>query len=136
MFLLGVGVGGLGFHTWRPGPVSDTLPERRLEATVFLPLVNNADEMIPRDKWEAAIGPLIQEFGGTTLGASVEGCWRDQQGRMRREPVRPLVLSFAAQRLPDFRQALHEVGRRLGQEAMYVRYEEPRVELLVVEPAN
>jgi len=44
----------------------------------------------------------------------------------------PVVVSFAPERLDELRAAVHAVGKRLGQEAMYVRFEAPRVELIAV----
>jgi hypothetical protein len=44
--------------------------------------------------------------------------------------VRPVVVSFAPERLSDFRRSVQEVGELLGQDAVYVRFEEPRVELI------
>ena len=78
---------------------------------------------------------LVVPFGGATLGQSQEGCWLDAGRRVCREPIRPVVVSFMPERLDEFRQALHDVGKRLGQEAMYVRFEEPRVELVRVDAA-
>ena len=43
-----------------------------------------------------------------------------------------MAISFAPQRLEEFRRAVYAAGRRLGQEAMYVRFEEPRIELIAV----
>jgi hypothetical protein len=69
-------------------------------------------------------------FGGATLGTPQEGCWLDARGLVCREQVRPVVISFAAERLDEFRGAVRAVGQFLGQEVMYVRFEEPRVELI------
>src|SRR5262249_25970512 len=38
--------------------------------------------------------------------------------------------------LGEFREAVHVAGQRLGQEAMYVRFEEPRVDLIPVAVAR
>jgi hypothetical protein len=128
-FFLGLLIGGTLIHTWQGARPVDDLPARRWEATVYLPLVDNADQPLSDDDWLEAVGPLVNGLGGATLGAPVEGCWRDTTGRLRREPVRPVTVSFEPHLLKDFRRALDAVGRRLGQEAIYVRYEEPRVEL-------
>jgi len=130
LLILGVLIGGLGVHAWHRR--ADELPGRRLEATVYVPLVDNADQTVPPEKWHEAVEPIIVRFGGATLGAAMDGFWRDAEGKMRHEPVRPLTVSFEASRLAEFRQTLHEVGHRLGQEMLYVRFEEPRVEVLPV----
>jgi hypothetical protein len=128
----GAAAGGTGVLLWRgamaPGPAADDLPPRRLEATILLPTVDNNNR--PMDaQWQAALELLTKEFGGATLGPAQEGCWRDGQGKLRREPVRPVIVSFERGKLGRFREVLDEVGKKLGQEAVYARFEEPRVEL-------
>jgi hypothetical protein len=108
------------------------LPARRVEATVFLPIKDNQDRPFPESVWQQAVEVIVAEFGGATLGQVQEGCWRDDQQRLRREPIRPLIVSFPAEQLETFRTKVREVGRKLGQESMYVRYEEPRIDLLPV----
>lgn len=106
------------------------LAARSLEATVYLPLADNAGRPFADDTWQVALAVLVEPFGGATLGNAQEGCWLDARGRVLREPVRPVVVSFAPERLDEFRGAVRTVGRHLRQEAMYVRFEEPRVELI------
>jgi hypothetical protein len=132
VFASGMAAGGTGVHLWRNGPAAapaaDDLPPRRLEATIVLPVVDNNGRPLDAP-WQAALELLTKEFGGATLGPAQEGCWRDGQGKLRREPVRPVVVSFERGRLGRFREVLDEVGRKLGQEAVYARFEEPRVEV-------
>ena len=135
-FALGLAVGVAATFAWhqqqvgRPGG----LPPRRYEATVFLPLVDNQGRKVPEEQWQEALGLLVTELGGATLGPPVEGCWRDADGTVRREPVRPVIVSFEQDRLASFRKTLQQVGRRLGQQVLYTRYSEPRVELTPVAP--
>ncbi len=128
VFLGGVLVGVLA--SLAAGRLSERgLPPRRVEATAYLPLVDNDDHPFPERTWQEVLGLMADEFGGATLGAPQEGCWRDAAGRLRREPVRPLVVSFEPGQLDRFRRTLDAAGHLLGQEAVYVRFEEPRVEL-------
>jgi hypothetical protein len=113
----------------RPAP-------RRWEATVYLPLADNLGQSFAETVWQEALERLVTPFGGATLGPPQEGCWVDARQRVCREPVRPVVVSFAPERLGEFRRAVHAVGQHLGQEAMYVRFEEPRVELIPVGAAH
>jgi hypothetical protein len=109
---------------------------RRWEATVYLPLADNQGRPFAETAWQEALDGLVAAFGGATLGHPQEGCWLDARRRVCRERVRPVVISFAPNRLDEFRHAVHGVGKRLGQEAMYVRFEEPRVELISVGAAR
>jgi len=135
-FGLGLAVGvatTLAWHLYQVGRPGG-LPPRRYEATVFLPLVDNDGRPVPEEQWQEALGLLVTELGGATLGPPVEGCWRDADGAIRREPVRPVVVSFEQDRLASFRKTLQQVGRRLGQRVLYTRFSEPRVELTPVAP--
>jgi hypothetical protein len=137
-FGLGLAVGAAATFAWHLHQVGrfGGLPPRRSEATVFLPLVDNDGRPVPEERWQEALGLLVTEFGGATLGAPVEGCWRDADGAIRREPVRPVVVSFEQDRLAHFRRMLQRVGRRLGQQVLYTRFSEPRVELTPVAPGG
>jgi hypothetical protein len=102
------------------------------EATVYLPLADNAGATFTAVTWQGALDELVIPFGGATLGEPQDGCWVDPRGRVCRERVRPVVVSFAPDRLDEFRHAVRGAGTRLGQQAMCVRLEEPRVELVPV----
>jgi hypothetical protein len=143
VLILGIGVGrslppldGSQAPPPAPPPAAETTAPRRLEATVYLPLADGKGRPFSDAVWDEALGRLITPFGGATLRRPQEGYWVDARGRLAREPVRPLVISFAPERLGEFRKAVHDVGRRLGQEAMYVRFEEPRVDLISVAGAR
>jgi hypothetical protein len=97
---------------------------------VYMPLADNTGRPFPEETWQEALAALVVPFGGATLDSPREGCWLDARGRIFREQVRPVFVSFAPERLDEFRGAVRAVGRRLGQETMYVRFEEPRVELI------
>src|SRR5947209_1479900 len=84
----GAGAGGGWYQAAREAP------PRRWEATVYLPLVDNDDHEFPEETWRRAVGLFVDEFGGATLAERQEGWWRDGRGRLRREPVRLLVVSF------------------------------------------
>lgn len=120
----------------RPVEAAGGPAPRRWEATVYLPLADNGGQPFAEAAWHDALDGLVARFGGATLGPPQEGCWLDARRRVCREPVRPVVVSFPRERLDEFRHAIHEVGERLGQEAMYVRFEEPRVELIPVSAAT
>ena len=80
------------------------------------------------EEWRGALHTLVTEFGGATLGSTIEGCW-DDKGRMHCEPVLPVTISFAPERLKRFQQLFRDVGRQSGQESISTRFEEPRIEL-------
>jgi len=111
-------------------PQLEPTPPRRWEATVYLPLQDNAGKRFAPAVWNEALDMLIAEFGGATLGQEVTGCWVNDSGKIQREPVQLVIVSLERNKLPRLRAALHRIAELLGQEAIYVRYEEPRIELI------
>src|SRR5262245_40754230 len=97
---------------------------------VYLPLADNEGRPFTDAQWQAALEILVTRFGGATLGEPQEGCWLDASQRVCRERVWPVVVSFVSARLEEFRRAVQEVGRYPGQEAIYIRFEKPQVELI------
>jgi hypothetical protein len=100
------------------------------EATVYLPLADNAGQSFPDETWNRALAGLVTPFGGGTLGEPQDGCWADAHGRLVRERVRPVVISFAPEEAETFRRAVGRARAELAQEAVYVRYGDVRVELI------
>jgi hypothetical protein len=136
LFALGAAAGGLFVHFLpRPAvPASDGLPPRRLEAVVYLPTQPNPDRPFTPKDWDDALDLLVREMGGATLGPTAEGCWLGAGGKVQRETVRLVVVTFERERLDALRGVLRRVGKKLGQEAIYVRLEQPRIEVLAVDP--
>jgi hypothetical protein len=134
LITLGIFLGAAGVLLWQnvqePPGMSPAAPGRQYEATVYLPLQDNHGKEFPQEEWLAAIDILVQEFGGATLAEKHQGFWVNGHNAVQREPVQLLKITFDPDRLDRFRQKVREVGWRLGQESMYVRFEEPRVEMI------
>ena len=144
VFLAGAAAGGAAVLAWehgprllhRPPPAAAGEPPRRWEATHYLPAAGTDGHRFSEEAWQGAVAVLVDHFGGATLAGEQEGWWLDRDRRLRREPVRPVVVSFERHRLGEFRDLVREVGRRLGQDEMYVRLDEPRVETLSIGAGN
>jgi hypothetical protein len=130
LFVLGFVAGGMALFCWQHFLVPT--PTATYQATLFVPLVNPEGREFSDQEWETAFRPFTEEFGGATFADKHEGWWHDPQRRLHREPVRVVIISFGRDRLPTFRRAVRELGRRLGQEAMYFRLEEVQIEILNV----
>jgi hypothetical protein len=127
LFAAGMAVGGLGVYTYDHRP---TAPPRRWEATIYLPTHDASGKPFEADRWQEAVQVIVNECGGATIGAPQEGWWQDEAKTITHEPVRPITVSFPRTALPAFKQAASEAGKKLGQRMLYIRYEEPRVEIL------
>jgi hypothetical protein len=136
LLLLGIVLGASGVLLWQHFHPSAADPETRvppsLEATIYLPLTDNQGKEFPQLDLNAAINAIVLKFGGATLGDRRRGFWRTDDQKVQSEPVQLLTVSFERGRLEEFRTAVAELGRRLGQQSVYVRFEEPRIELVAV----
>jgi hypothetical protein len=130
VFAGGVAVGVAAVLLVHERPRAGDLP-RRLEATVYLPRHDNHGRLF-EEKFDQAVNLFVANFGGVTLTDFAEGRSLGKQKEVRVESIRLLVVSFEPGRLDDFRKVLGEAGTLLGQDEMYVRFEEPRVLLLSV----
>jgi hypothetical protein len=113
-----------------PSRPAEPTAATHVEATVYLPLADNAGRSFPDATWDHALAGLVRPFGGATLGEPQEGCWVDDGGRLVRERVRPVVISFRPDELDRLRGAVRQLRRELAQEAVYVRLGDTRVELV------
>lgn len=127
LFAAGVGV-GLATPRYWPSPLPDGV-ESRWEATLYLPAPVAGHPHLNDDAWKAALAEFTRPFGGATLVGPVEGLWHAEDGKLASEAVRPVVVSFPAELLPEFKERLKALRQRLNQEALYIRYERPLVEL-------
>src|SRR5262245_46528252 len=129
VFAAGVSVGALAVLAYGraadDGGALESVP-RRVEATVYLPRYDNQGRPF-LGKLDKAADLFVAKFGGATLTDFADGRALDSRGNVQSDPIRMLVVSFEPGRLDEFRKVLREAGRLLGQESMYVRFEEPRV---------
>jgi hypothetical protein len=136
LLVLGIALGASGVFLWQHLQTSNadlnSLPPASLEGTIYLPLNDNHGIAFTPEQLEEAIKLLIRQMGGATLGDKRRGFWLANDQRVQSEPIQLLTVSFPRGRLDDFRKAVTDMGRRLGQQSMYIRFEEPRIELLDV----
>lgn len=136
LLLTGAGfvLGGSTVYTWQRSHETNA-PEECWEATVYLPLTDNRGSRFSDEEFQSALAVLVQGMGGATVIEEREGYWRDG-GKICREPLRPVLVSFACEQLATFRETIRQVGRKLGQDVIYYRLEKLHVELLNVESAQ
>lgn len=128
MFVLG-GLAGLCVRgLWDP-PLLPPGMESRWEATLYLPAPVAGEVHLTEDAWKSAVTEFTKPFGGATLASTVEGIWHAENGVLQSETVRPVIVSFRAEQLGEFRERLRNLRARLRQEALYIRYERPLIEL-------
>lgn len=139
ILLVGMAIGGLTVHalvkpTAPATPSEVNLPPVQWEATLYLPLQDNQGQPFPKEVRDRALDILIRKFGGATLGPERQGCWLDPKNQIQREPIQLVTISFPEAQLEEFRAAVKEMGQVLRQQEVYIRFEKPRIESIVIPP--
>jgi hypothetical protein len=86
----------------------------------LVPTRRNDGSEVPRGEQDAILQALRERFGGLTIEGIVEGHWIDPaDGRLYVDQSLKIVVAFEAERLTEARQAVRDIGKQLGQIAMY-----------------
>src|SRR5205085_966588 len=89
------------------------------------PKRRNDGSSVSRKEMTAILVALRVQFGGLTVEGEVEGQWLDEtDGKVYCDRSVKVTVACDRSRLPEAEEAVREIGRRLGQKAMYfeVRY--------------
>jgi hypothetical protein len=70
---------------------------------------------------------LDRQFGGFRIVPPTEGCWQGQV-----ELTHEIEVAVAPKRIPELREVVIQIGRELGQTAMYFDAPPPSVEIIDV----
>jgi hypothetical protein len=88
--------------------------------TTFIPTKRNDGSAVRASDRQWIFRETWGRFGGYTFGAIQEGAWRDpNSGKTFFDKTQPLIVHCDRSQLEEARQWVIEIGRRLGQEAMY-----------------
>jgi hypothetical protein len=93
--------------------------------TTIIPRRRNDGSPVSRKETNAILAGLRVQFGGLTVDGEVEGQWVDEaDGKVYRDRSLKVTVACDRERLQEAEEAVREIGRRLGQKAMYfeVRY--------------
>jgi hypothetical protein len=93
--------------------------------TTIIPRQRNDGSAVSRKELNAILRQLRERFGGVTIDGEVEGHWVDpSDGKHYRERSLKITVACDRERLHEAEDVVREIGRQLGQKAMYfeVRY--------------
>lgn len=93
--------------------------------TTILPKQRNDGSRVSRREMNAILRGLRERFGGVTVEGEVEGQWVDSaDGKSYGERSLKVTVACDRERLHEAEDAVRDIGRQLGQKAMYfeVRY--------------
>lgn len=89
-----------------------------------IPTHDNDGREFPAETLQAILADVAAQFGGCSLDGPGRGLWIGDDGRVYDEPSYELSVSCPREQFVEARGMVIEIGRRLGQLAMFfeVRY--------------
>lgn len=92
--------------------------------TILIPRSRNDGSPVAPEEMEQIIESIWKRFGGLTSFANAVGHWLDEGGQHYEDKSIKATVACERDRLEEAKEITREIGRRLGQKAMYfeVRY--------------
>ena len=91
-----------------------------MKFTALIPTRRNDGSVVDAMELQHIVEGLWRQFGGATIEGYVEGHWIDEQdARHYQDTGLKISVVCDASRLHEAEQAVIEIGKRLGQIAMY-----------------
>ncbi len=103
-----------------------------IKCVVLIPLRRNDGSAVSRGEMRGILNRFLREFGGFTVAGEVVGGWRSPEGVEYRDRNTQVWVIVESSQLPTLRETVREIGRQLGQEAMYLEVSEAKVDFLSV----
>lgn len=102
----------------------------KIKCVVLLPLVRNDRSPVTPVELKGILHEFLDEFGGYTVAGEVEGGWRSPEGIEYRDRNTQVWLAIEQRAISKLRRMLIDIGRRLGQEAMYLEVTGAKVDII------
>ncbi len=103
-----------------------------LKCIMLIPLARNDGSPVEESELRGILNRLLTEFGGYTVAGEVEGGWRSPSGHEYHDRNTQIWVVIEELQLSDLRKLVLDIGRQLGQEAMYLEVSTGSVEILTV----
>lgn len=105
-----------------------------MKFTVLIPVADNSGKKFPKQKLRAIFDRFGIQFGGQSVEGPVDGMWCDDGVLFHEQSYKITVVTDVA-RIEEARELVREIGRDLGQLAMYFEVvNEDGVEFLRMSP--
>ncbi len=89
-----------------------------MKFTVLIPVADNSGKKFPVNQLRAIFDRFGFQFGGQSVEGPVDGMWCDD-GVVFHEQSYKITVVTDAERIDEARDLVREIGRDLGQVAMY-----------------
>ena len=93
-----------------------------------IPLMLNSGDEIPPETLVEVIASIRRQFGAFTNLGVMQGEWEGQS-----EPSQWIEIAIPESRVPELKELVYSIGKRLGQKAMYFDAPPPTVEILPID---
>src|SRR5258708_33170645 len=93
--------------------------------TTIIPKKRNDGKPIRPREGDAILNSLTDQFGGVSMEGEIQGRWVDEEsGQTYKDVGTKVTVACERERLAEAEAAVKQIGRQLGQKAMYceVRY--------------
>lgn len=102
--------------------------ERLCPCSFQIPLKLNDGSDTPIQDLILIYQALRRQFGAYTILGVRDGVWEGQS-----EPSQWIEVAVPMERVPELRELVYSIGKKLGQKAMYFNAPPPTVELIEIE---
>jgi hypothetical protein len=104
----------------------------KLKCIILLPLERNDGSAVKDGELRVILRKFLTKFGGYTVAGEVEGGWSSPSGQEFHDRNTVVWVVIEPDQLPALRKLVVQIGRKLGQEAMYFEVTSGNVEILEV----
>ena len=104
----------------------------RIKCVVLIPLARNDGAAVTSAEMRDILRQFLAEFGGYTVAGEVEGGWKSPSGEEYFDRNTQVWVAIERRQLSVLRELVTQIGRRLGQEAMYLEVSGGNVEIIRV----
>lgn len=105
-----------------------------MKFAVLIPMSRNDGSAVTGSEWFGILEKFLVAFGGYTIEGETEGRWKADDGTIYDDRCKRLMVVAEESRKAEFLTIVKDVGRQLGQLAMFTEFSEPNVEILDIEP--
>lgn len=95
-----------------------------------LPLTDNTGKPIDPEVVVELQRELLDLFGGFTIHPTSQGRWQSREGKVYQDEVLVYEVAVPENEIPLLREVVSQLGRRLGQLAMYFDAPPPSVDII------
>lgn len=90
-----------------------------MKITTLIPVTRNDGSAVSQSELDGILRLFWSTFGALTVDGRTQGYWLDN-GTLYQDECLKVVIAIDDHRLPEAEQIIHNVGRQLGQLAMYL----------------